>query len=844
MGKTIAAASCLLLCPAARALDLDGRWQLLTGGDELEQTAAGMFRDEAARRFGARLDAPRPESAADPARPALVIGTVADSSLIAAAHARAPFRLAPDSPESFHARLDGNRLYAVGATPKGAMNAAFRILDRNRANVDRLDFAGRPNFRWRAGGNECNQTPPPGWSHDDQARYYARHYINVVWGEKKRPPLPHDVRRKYGIGVMAEVRFPQNASREWLDDPANREAIFSIVPAQKRPNLWHDAEGLRVISPFAPAGRRWYLDQYKKLYKENPDLKILYDMFSDYNALPETTDSVNAFTGEPYAHSIEDTIVEILKIMREAVGQDSGIVPRAWLWQAFWFQRGRELRFMDRLAEEGFGLMYNEAGNNDNWVFSLDNFDDAAMKTRGGRIVHGGEYLSLVSAGGACESVNPVIGMPLPRIAAHKLALLARAGVRDFVLWWASCEGWTYQPNLEVIAELTWADEDEIARYASKDFNAVAPLLERLAARDFGPELAPGMVEYYKNFDAALVTGLPLYKKPNREAQGDPAENGLHIYNWYQRLGTYTEILFQGAFLEPVTAEALINTKRFENSCAWGANDYTLANYEAALARLRAAQAGLASLLASAKAGTPKDRMQQLYNWTQLAVLLWEAQYHHLKGLALINTLGGGKADPAAARRAIAPLTRESIRNTRAILALLPAFAPNMNLTEGHAGVIENRGSVLNETRSLRDKLTGMELELAGRFDLAKGRRADASSVGDPKKRGVHNAVDGDALTLWSPRGDAPAWLQIDLGATRPLELARLGWGPAFAVEYTIELSDDAKSWRPAIRMTDGTEGNITLPLPPGSAARYVRLNCLRHAPHQRGYALREIKVY
>jgi hypothetical protein len=699
-----------VFCLSARALDINNDWQLLAGADPLETTAAEVFRDEAAWRFDAALPAPRPESAADPARPALVIGTVADSALIAAEHARAPFRLDPAEPESFHARLAGNRLYAAGATPKGAMNAAFRLLDRNRANLDGVDFTGRPNFRWRAGGNEINQSPPPDWSHDDQARYYARHYINVIWGEKTRPPLPCEARAKYGLGLMAEIRFPQGdaAMKSWLADPANRDAIFSVT---QRPNLWVDHTHLRVISPFAPAGRRWYLEQYKKLYKENPDLRIIYNMFADYNVIPDGK-SYNTFTHEPYGHGVEDTIIEILKIMREAVGEDSGIVPRAWLWQSFWFQRARELAFMRRLREEGFGLVYNESGDSDDWIFRLNNFDDAALRVENGRSAYGDHYLSLVSAGGACESVNPVIGLPLPRVAAHKIALLARAGVGDFVLWWGSCEGWTYQPNLEVIAELTWADAHELEQCASDEFDAVAPLLRRLAARDFGAGAAPAMVDYYRKFDAALVTTLPLYRKPAAAAQGDPAENGLHIYNWYQRLGTYTEAVFKGAFLEPVTAARLIDTERFENSCKWGANDYTLSNYEAVLPRLRAAQAVLAGLIEKTPAGAPRERMLRMYQWPQLAALLWEAQYHHLKGLALINSLGGKNAAPAAARRALAPLARESIRNTEEILALLPRFAPNMNLTESHTPVVENRGGVLKETRLLEAKIAAMRREL------------------------------------------------------------------------------------------------------------------------------------
>lgn len=675
-----------MMTVSAFPLELSGEWRLRTGIDPLEKTAGEMFIQEAAAKFGTDFSGQQKSS------PVVVIGTVKSCPAIAAEHEKRIFRFDPSKPESFHVVLRGRILYIVGATPKGAMNGAFRLLDRNRKDVDDVDFIGIPNFRYRVAGNECNQSPPPGWTLDDQARYYARHYINVVWGEKKRPPLPYDVRRKYGIGLMAEIRFPQGNMQNFWNDPANREAIFGVT---KRPNLWVNPDGLKVISPFVPAGRDWYLSQYRKLLRENPDLRILYNMFSDYNILPDEK-SFNYFTREPYTHSLEDTIIEILKIMREAVGRDSDIVPRAWLWQAFWFQRQRELAFMQRLTESGFGVMYNEAGNSDNWFFRLNNFDDVALKEAGKS-----ESLILVSAGGACESVNPVIGMPLPRVAAHKIALLKNAGAEDFVLWWGSGEGWTYQPNLEVIAEMIWTQNWK--PYTSKDFEDTLPILKKIALRDFGPELEAAVIHYWRKFDTALVSDLPLYRPHTTMAQGDPKKHGMHIYNWYQRLGTYTEPIFKGVFSEPITP-ALADDTRFK-LLDWGADEYVIENYQSVISNLREVQREFAAVISAAPPGESRERMQQMHNWAQLAVLLWEAQCHHLQGrLAAKAAVNSGDM-----RRRLEPIVNESIRNTREILALLPHFAPNMNLTEQHEGVITNNGSIHKETEKLNRKLEAMQ---------------------------------------------------------------------------------------------------------------------------------------
>ncbi len=102
--------------------------------------------------------------------------------------------------------------------------------------------------------------------------------------------------------------------------------------------------------------------------------------------------------------------------------------------------------------------------------------------------------------------------------------------------------------------------------------------------------------------------------------------------------------------------------------------------------------------------------------------------------------------------------------------------------------------------------------------------------------------VDGDRITVRrrapaaaAARGPAPGWL-IDLGErardTTPPQALRLQWsGPAeFSAAYTLESSDDLRTWRPggagqvmALVSAGGplTQPNVALPAPPG---RFVRL--------------------
>lgn len=810
-----------IICLATGTAPATAKVAISAGSDPLEQTAAA---DLAMELDGETNDA------------RIVIGTVGTNDAIAAAHAQRPFDLDPAEPEGFHLQRRGDTLFVVGASPKGAMNGAFRLLDLGAVNDPALDVVGRPNFRYRVAGHKINQSPPPDWSEEDQARFYARHYINVVWGEKKAPPMSYEARKKYGLGLMQELRIPSSATAEWWSDPANAQAIYRHKPGSDR----------RVISPFTEAGRRWYLDGYRRLLRENPDTKILYAIFGDYNAIP-SEQSVRLSDGKPHGHSREETMLEILSIMREAIDAelpDAGIVPRAWLWHAFYGDRAGEVAFMQELTERGFGLMYNEAGNNDDWVFKLDNFDDMALEQNAeGELAWGDEYLSLVSAGGACESVNPVIGMPLPRVAAYKLGKLAEAGVRDFALWWGSGEGWTYQPNLRVLAEMVWIDRPE--RFADEDFAAAEPLLRTIAERDFGPELASDVVDYWRAFDAALVTNRPLYRKPTQDVQGDPTTEGLRIYDWYQRMGTYTEPVFGGAFPEPLTPQTLSNKQRFRALYGWGAQPYTVANYDAVLANLAAAQEKLRALVAEASTSARRDKLASMLQWSDLYRHLLTSQRDHLNGLLAVKRLGDEPLDSPKMRATVEPLAREAIAHTEALIEHVETFPTNFNLTQPHEGVVQNQGRREKAIEQLRGKITGMRIWLEGMTNLAKGKPVVASSQDTSKDRKPAYATDGDVATLWASAFGDDEWIYVDLEEPHRLAFASLVWKTAYAKSFEVQVAtgDEPRDWRTVFSTDEGRDGAMRIDFPEGTVARYVRVVGIeRGSPY--GYALREIELY
>jgi hypothetical protein len=78
--------------------------------------------------------------------------------------------------------------------------------------------------------------------------------------------------------------------------------------------------------------------------------------------------------------------------------------------------------------------------------------------------------------------------------------------------------------------------------------------------------------------------------------------------------------------------------------------------------------------------------------------------------------------------------------------------------------------------------------------DLALNATATASSVDDPGN-GPENAVDGDDKTRWSSAYEDNQWIQLDLKAAATFDRIVLLWEQAYAMNFTIQVSDDGTTW-------------------------------------------------
>ncbi len=129
-----------------------------------------------------------------------------------------------------------------------------------------------------------------------------------------------------------------------------------------------------------------------------------------------------------------------------------------------------------------------------------------------------------------------------------------------------------------------------------------------------------------------------------------------------------------------------------------------------------------------------------------------------------------------------------------------------------------------------------------GEPNLARDSQVTASSSSTPGKNAVY-AIDGDTQTRWaSVSGLDNQWIMLDLGQLYSVDMVRLDWEAAYAIEYKIQVSADAVNWVDAVHVVDGTGGDEYKTFP-ATTARYVRMLGIRRATVY-GFSLWEFEVY
>ena len=101
--------------------------------------------------------------------------------------------------------------------------------------------------------------------------------------------------------------------------------------------------------------------------------------------------------------------------------------------------------------------------------------------------------------------------------------------------------------------------------------------------------------------------------------------------------------------------------------------------------------------------------------------------------------------------------------------------------------------------------------------------------------------VDGDDTTRWCGPKTEPQSVVVDLGRPTDLGTVVLTWETAFASGYSVDLSNDLRSWTTAYRTSTG-DGRLDV-LPVSGHGRYLRLTMSERGTKY-GYSLYEVGAY
>jgi len=139
--------------------------------------------------------------------------------------------------------------------------------------------------------------------------------------------------------------------------------------------------------------------------------------------------------------------------------------------------------------------------------------------------------------------------------------------------------------------------------------------------------------------------------------------------------------------------------------------------------------------------------------------------------------------------------------------------------------------------------LTGGSIDTCNGSNVALNKTATASSV-----RSVSNpasaALDGNLSTSWASISTNGEWIYTDLTAKYDLCRVILRWQTTAAVDYNIDVSDDASNWTTVVQVRGANPATLTSSINVHGSGRYVRMQGITPGTVGGFYALFEMEVY
>ncbi|SIP88202.1 F5/8 type C domain-containing protein [Cellulosimicrobium aquatile] len=123
---------------------------------------------------------------------------------------------------------------------------------------------------------------------------------------------------------------------------------------------------------------------------------------------------------------------------------------------------------------------------------------------------------------------------------------------------------------------------------------------------------------------------------------------------------------------------------------------------------------------------------------------------------------------------------------------------------------------------------------------LSQGALTAASSS-ESGGLGPRFAVDGDRATRWASQPSDDQWIRVDLGEAHDLDRVVLDWEAAYGKDFTVQVSQDGRSWTTVATVVDGTGGTQSFDV--DVTGRYVQVVGTERGTRY-GYSLHELQVF
>jgi hypothetical protein len=124
--------------------------------------------------------------------------------------------------------------------------------------------------------------------------------------------------------------------------------------------------------------------------------------------------------------------------------------------------------------------------------------------------------------------------------------------------------------------------------------------------------------------------------------------------------------------------------------------------------------------------------------------------------------------------------------------------------------------------------------------NLALNKPAEASIATQKNGNEARCAFDNDPKTKWCANdGDWPHWIKVDLGKVYTISGSSIKWerDNGTVYQYTIESSNDDKTWRTVVDKSKNTSGDQTQTDALSASGRYFRLKAIGHTDVKGGYS-------